>query len=143
MPWTRNQHYRILEEEEILSVYFPGRVTWLHGRTKVEIKMTTNNENDYTLRVYLPEDFPNSVPDLVVTESPQPMPDWQNNGQTHTLTRHDGFLRICHYRITRWSPDNNLYDVFMKGRLWLEAYEGHLRTSLPLDHFLRDMDIKQ
>jgi hypothetical protein len=31
----------------------------------------------------------------------------------------------------------------MKGRLWLEAYEAHLRTSQPLDDFLGDMQINQ
>jgi hypothetical protein len=143
MAWSPAQRQRILVERDILSVYFPDRVTWLHGQTKVEIRMTTNNDNEYCLRVYLPADFPNSVPDMVVKQSPQPMPNWENNGQTHTLTRRDGFLRICHYRASRWSSDNTLYQVFMKGRLWLEAYEAHLRTSQPLDDFLGDMQINQ
>ena len=143
MSWSPAQRQRILDERDILNVYFPDKVTWLHGQTKVDIRMSTNNNNEYCLRVYLPEDFPNSVPDLVVTHSPKPMPNWENNGQTHTLKRRDGFLRICHYRISRWSCENNLYDVFMKGRLWLEAYEAHLRTSKPLDHFLRDMQMNK
>ena len=143
MSWNHVQRQRILVERDILNVYFPGKVTWLPGQTRVEIRMKTNNDNEYCLRVYLPDDFPNSVPDMVVTSSPKRMPNWENNGQTHTLKPHDGFLRICHYRASRWSNDTTLYEVFMKGRLWLEAYESHLLTSKPLDHFLRDMQISQ
>lgn len=142
MFWTARQHRRILDEKEILSIYFPGRVTWLDGLTKVDVKMTTNDNNDYKLRVYLPEDHPNSVPDLVITESTMPLPSWENNGLTHTLKRRDGCLTICHYRASRWNPqEQNLYDVFMKGRLWLEAFEAHLRTSLPMGEFLKEMEI--
>mgnify|MGYP002803389171 CR=1 FL=1 len=97
MSWSPAQRQRILDERDILNVYFPDKVTWLHGQTKVDIKMTTNNNNEYCLRVYLPEDFPNSVPDLVVTHSPKPMPNWENYGQTHRLKRRE----------------NNLYDIFM------------------------------
>ena len=143
MPWTRVQLHRILVERDILNTYFPGKVTWLQGQTKVEVRMTTNNDNEYCLRVYLADDFPNSVPDMVVAQSPKPMPNWENNGQTHTLKRRDGFVRICHYRVSNWSSENTLYQVLLKGRLWLEAYEAHLRTSKPLDNFLRDMQINQ
>lgn len=143
MPWSPVQRHRILIERNILDIYFPGKVTWLQGQTKVEVRMTTNNDNEYCLRVYLAEDFPNSVPEMVVTQSPKPMPNWENNGETHTLKRRDGFVRICHYRASNWSDENTLYQVFLKGRLWLEAYEGHLRTSKPMDYFLRDMQINK
>lgn len=122
MPWSPLQRQRIVLERDILNVYFPNKVTWLHRLGKVEVKMKTNNENEYCLRVYLPEDFPYSVPDMVVAQSPEPMPNWENNGETHTLTRRDGLLRICHFRVSVWSNDNTLYEMFMKGRLWLEAY---------------------
>ena len=141
MSWSKVQRSRILEERDILNAYFPSRVTWRDGATNVEIRMTTNSDNEYCLRVYLPDDFPNSVPDMVITESPQPMPDWQSGSQTHTRKRRDGFLRICHYRRARWDCDNYLYHVFLKGRLWLEAYEAHLRTSEPVDQFLRQMQL--
>ena len=141
MSWSKAQCLRILEERDMLSAYFPGKVTWRDRATKVEIRMTTNSDNEYCLRVYLPDDFPNSVPDMVIIESPQPMPDWQSGSQTHTRKRRDGFLRICHYRRARWDCDNYLYHVFLKGRLWLEAYEAYLRTSEPVDQFLRQMQL--
>ena len=28
----------------------------------------------------------------------------------------------------------------MKGRVWLEAYEGHIKTGQPMTYFLREMN---
>ena len=139
MQWNGVQMRRINVEREILDKYFPGKVRWidLRGDTKVEVTMTTNNDKTYCLRLYLPHDFPNSVPDLVVCNSPAPMPNWGGRGETHTLKQRDGNLRICHYRPSHWSDCNTFYQIFMKGRLWLEAYEGYLRTGAPVDNFLR------
>lgn len=145
MPWSPVQFHRIIVEKRVLDNYFAGKVKWLNPRrdTTVELTMTTNNDKHYTLRVYLPDDFPNSVPDMVVSNSPAPMPDWEGNGETHTLKRRDGYLRICHYRSSHWTDENTLYQVFMKGRLWLEAYEGYLRTGSPMDDFLKHMPLKE
>jgi hypothetical protein len=57
----------------------------------------------------------------------------------HVLGTRDGGTKICHSRSSRWVPENTLYLVALKGRVWLEAYEAHLRTRKPLDRFLRHM----
>ena len=54
----------------------------------------------------------------------------------HTLERKYGFQSICHFYPPDWTADITLYQMFMKGRLWIEAYEGHLETVRKLDHFL-------
>ena len=64
---------------------------------------------------------------------------WGIAADKYTLGYRDGFLRICHDRQTRWTDRSWLYEVTMKGRLWLEAYEGHLRTGKHLNTFLRPM----
>ena len=41
----------------------------------------------------------------------------------------------------KWSNDNSLYQVLMKGRIWLEAYEIHLRTGEDLEKYLAHMSV--
>ncbi|XP_028404882.1 uncharacterized protein LOC114527436 [Dendronephthya gigantea] len=147
MPWTPAQRTRLVTEKRILEQFFPGRVQWIdpQGDTKVEVSLNTNNGNKYRLRIYLKaadsssSDFPNSVPDMVVCSSPKPMPKWGADGKKHTLGYRDNFVKICHYRTSRWTDRSTLYEVVMKGRVWLEAYEGHLMTGKCLSEFLGEM----
>ena len=140
MPWSEAQRKRLAAEKAVLDHYFPGCVKWIDptGDTKVEVKLKTNNDNQYTLRIYI-GDFPNSVPVMVVVSSPKPMPDWNVSVTNHTLGERDGYLKICHYHDSQWTDRSSLYEVFMKGRVWLEAYEGHLRTKKSMSYFLREM----
>jgi hypothetical protein len=58
----------------------------------------------------------------------------------HTLSpvySHPQYVRICHYR--DWDPNKTLYLVLMKARLWVEAYEAHLRHGNPIDNYLGHM----
>ena len=109
------------------------------GDTKVEVTLKTNNGNKYTLRIYI-GNFPNAIPDMVVVSSPKPMPVWGVSIANHTLSVRDGYLRICHYQDSQWTDRSSLYEVVRKGRVWLEAYEGHIRTGQPMNYFLREMD---
>ena len=142
MPWSQTQMGRLAAEKSVLDHYFSGCVKWIDPtrHTKVEVTLKTNNDNEYTLRVYIGSDFPNSIPDMVVVRSPKPMPDWGGSYTNHTLGKRDGYLKICHYHYSQWSDRSSLYEVVMKGRVWLEAYEGHLRTGKPMNYFLREME---
>ena len=147
MGWTPAQRQRLATERRLLEHFFPGCVTWIdpRGDTKVEVALVTNNNRKYRLRIYLKSenssssDFPNSVPDMVVSDSPKPMPQWGSNGETHTLGHRDGFSKICHYRSSCWTDRSTLYEVVMKGRIWIEAYEGHLTTGKKMNYFLGEM----
>jgi len=147
MGWSSTQQRRLQVERQVLSKYFPS-FQWLNptdsGNTRVEGNVCTNAMNVYTLRVYVPSDFPNSRPDMVVT-SPYPLrgyggkdlKDYETSSSMHLLSPRDGYVKICHYR--DWSPELTLYLAVLKGRIWLEALEGHRKTGQPLDHFLRHM----
>lgn len=120
------------------------------GSTIVEARATCTNSKEYTLRVYLPSDFPNSCPDMVVKP---PSSTWfsyylrkkdgskmdDTSGSDHTLEGRDGYTKICHFRSCLWKSDYTIYQVIMKGLIWLEAYEAHLRTGRPLGSFLKEM----
>lgn len=144
MPWNERQRSRLALERKLLKEMFPEEdiITWIHRRenTKVEIQISTNRNNPYKLRVYIPEDFPNSVPEMVVCDSPNPMPNWNASHVNHTLDQRDGCVSICHYYWRRWSPNKNkLWEIFKKGRHWLEAYESSLETGKPIDFYLDAM----
>jgi hypothetical protein len=142
MSWSQAQRDRLAAEKSVLDHSFPGCVKWIDpiGDTKVEVALKTNNDNEYTLKIYIGRDFPNSIPEMVVVSSPKPMPDWECSSTTHTLWKRDGYLQICHYHSSQWTDRSSLYEVVMKGRVWLEAYEGHLRTGNPMNYFLREME---
>ncbi len=141
MPWSQIQRRRLAAEKRLLECYFRGCMKWIDpaGDTKVDVALTTNNDNKYTLRLYIGQDFPNSVPQMLVVSSPKPMPDWGGSGITHTSRKRDGFLKICHCHYSKWTDRISLFEVVMKGRIWLEAYEAHLSTGKPMNYFLLEM----
>lgn len=145
--WSQAQRQRLAVEKDILTKYFPS-FTWINpadsNNTRIEGQIKTNVGNIYKLRVYVPSDFPNSRPDMVVI-SPYPLKgyggkDMKEHGTSsimHTLDPRDGYLNICHYK--DWLPNITLYKVVLKGRIWLEALEAHKRTGKQIDQFLSHM----
>ena len=147
MPWSKSQISRLGVEKTILEKFFKDQLEWFDpsGNTKIELKLRSNSDTEYKLRVYLPTDFPSSCPNMVVvfpkqltTKNGQPLPLLDEH--FHTLGTVDDFTKLCHYSPELWTDDNTLYQVFMKGRLWIEAYEGHLATGNTMDHYLKHMN---
>ena len=146
MSWSESQRTRLGVEKGILDKYFPNdRVRWSNPsnvNSWVEITMASNSNKVYKIRVYLAADFPNSCPEMVMV-SPQNLK--QRNGRAlptmsdafHTLEQRDGYTKICHYRPGLWTAEITLYQVFMKARLWIEAYEGHIATGNNMDVYLK------
>ena len=145
--WSPAQRHRLAVEKQLLEKNFCG-VRWhdstSRGATKVDVDFTTNVGNRYTLRLYVPGDWPNSCPKLAIV-SPKTIRQRNGNslptssGSFHTLGSVDGYQCICHYLPSSWSASNTMYLVFLKGRLWLEAYENHLKTGKNIDQFLKHM----
>ena len=145
MPWSASQQKRLAMEKELLEKYFRNRVTWIDPghQTKVEVQVTCSNDRQYTLRLYVPEDYPNSCPNLVVKA---PMLRAYSGvylhhypGDNHTGYNIESYSGICHFRPNLWRANNTLYQVFMKGLIWLEAYQAHLRTGQPMSKYLSEM----
>ena len=53
------------------------------------------------------------------------------------LPSEDSYTQICPFLPRSWKGDKTLYDINMKGRTWLEAYEIHLKTGDSLDRYLQ------
>ena len=146
MPWSASQQTRLGYEKQLLEQYFRGnRATWIDptGNARVEIRVTCSSNRDYTLRIYIPVDFPNACPQMVVCNPSHCLV--KRNGTVmssadsddHTWGSKDGCTQICHYKPAEWTDDNTLYQVTMKGLIWLEAYEAHLRTGNSLSNYLQ------
>lgn len=148
MGWSSQQQARLGLEKDVLDTKLIN-VQWINptsaGNTRVEWQVNTNNGKSYTLRVYLASDFPNSCPKLVVSSPSSPLRKRDGSllnstsGKDHVLSAHDGLTQICHFIENRWTSENTIYQVLMKGRIWLEAYEIHLRTGEFLEKYLVHM----
>lgn len=98
----------------------------------------TNSKNIYTLRVDL-DQFPESIPKVFVTKMLKSKFGKDLNSpshEMHTLSSEHGYTRICHYGNSSWAPNVALNKVYLKCRVWLEAYEAHLKTGENLCDYL-------
>ncbi len=143
--WTANQCQKLGFEKDLLDKYFQNRVTWIdptrRGHTKVEVQVTCSNDKQYTLRVYVPSDYPNSCPDVVVKTLSKLKARNGMNLEDYSVENYigrtrDGYMGIGHVRPDLLGNSNTLYKVVMKGLIWLEAYEAHLCTGQPMSSFL-------
>lgn len=147
MSWSRVQQKRLLKERQILSQYFKA-FEWINPtdscNTCIEGDLLTNSKNKYQIRVYIPGDYPNSRPDMVVV-SPDPLIgfngknllDFGADMKMHTLSPRNGHVNICHYR--DWLPNLTLYLVVLKGRIWLEALDAYRNSGLEISEYLPHM----
>jgi len=142
--WSPQQRQRLGIEKTVLEAQ-KLRVTWYNptsrGNTFLEWETTTNSGNRYTLRVYLGADFPMDPPKLVVAY-PANITGYRGanlhncSAHNHTYSPIDGCVQICHYR--HWGPERTLANLFLKGRIWLEALEENKATGKALDKLLAE-----
>lgn len=147
------QRYQ-LEKDVLRQEHFPENAYRFVGigtsEPYLRIAAKCNSGKVYTLHIDLKE-FPEQIPEVYVTKM---LKDYNGNDMDHpsatlhTLTAKNGWTRICHYgsnswRSSRvwsgseWVPSVSLYRIYIKCRLWLEAYEAHLATGNNLDYYLK------
>ena len=146
MPEDRFLRARLKYERRWLEKYYNGEKFpwhWRNGMAAFERDITTSKKNVYRLRILVGENYPDQLPELVVCSSPKPMPkskEWQGTHATHTWPQKYGLLQICFYRQVCWATENKLYQVFKKGKQWLEAYDEFLTTGKPIMESLPTME---
>jgi hypothetical protein len=110
------------------------------AKPNLVVAQQTNSGKIYTIKIDL-SDFPYTVPDAFIT-NPKPLntrtgePMLGASHPMHTLPGVDGCTKVCHYGPQDWSSNVSLYEVIIKIRFWLEAYETHLKTGEPLSNYL-------
>lgn len=135
---------RLQLENAILEKYFPKKYKFENLRTKnefLDVGIKTQSGKVYRLNITLLPDYPNSMPAVYIVF---PVPLLQHDGsqmsdashEMHTLQGDDFNVQICHFKPENWNPNQSLYKVILKARIWLEAYERHLVTGNAIDNYL-------
>jgi hypothetical protein len=149
--WTASQRERLLLEHHVLqregfeqfSVYYDKAADSYYASGTA----SANSGRQYRLYVPIPSGYPNQRPPMYITD-PNPLRMFGGNPltsvgvshQMHTLTPHSiGWPQICHWRDTRWHSGILLQKVFLKGLIWIEAFEQHLATGSPLNDYVLTM----
>ncbi len=138
---------RLQAEKQALNYGFPSRYVIQNLNTNnafVDLGLRTNTGKTYRLKIVL-EDFPYSKPDVYVIY-PQGLRDYNGrqlssygvSASMHLLQPDaQGNIQLCHYSDAVWASNVTLYKVALKCLVWLNAYDGHLRTGEPLDYYLK------
>ena len=149
--WTYEQRQRLILESQILIRegfdQFQVFRDPTHDSYSASGYATTSSGHRYYLYIPIPSGYPYQRPPLYVTE-PNPLLMYDRRPVSslgvshymHTLTPHAaGWPQICHWRDARWHSQIVLQKVFLKGLLWVEAYEQHLATGQHIADFVRTM----
>jgi hypothetical protein len=149
--WTTEQRQRLLLEHRILQQegfsQFSVYINEAADTYSASGTTSSNSGRSYRLYIPIPTGFPVQRPPMYLTE---PCPVYAADGrrvsslgvshEMHTLTpASNGTVQICHWRDNRWHSNILLQKVFLKGIIWIEAYEQHLATGRPLSEFVRTM----
>ena len=108
----------------------------------VKMAAVTNSKKIYTLRIDLDE-FPEKIPKVFVTKMLKSKDGEELDSPSstmHTLESEHGYTRICHYGFRSWAPNVALNKVYLKCRVWLEAYEAHLITGESIATYLGEQE---
>lgn len=149
--WTTEQRQRLYIENETLQregfsqfgVYYTQATDTYYACGYA----TSSSGRRYRLYITIPSGYPYERPLMYVTD---PLPLLMRDGSKlsslgvshymHTLApSSNGMVQICHWRDARWHSGILLFKVFLKGLLWIEAYEQHLATGRNLSEFVRTM----
>lgn len=149
--WRSDQRQRMAAEHLTLQQEGMSQFSIYYDRTYDNYYgagwATSSSGRQYHFRLSIPSNFPDGRPELYITD-PHPLRTADGSlvsalgvsHAMHTLTpSSSGWIQICHWRADRWHPGILLYKVFLKGLLWLEAYEQHLATGRPLSDFVATM----
>jgi hypothetical protein len=150
--WTLEQRKRLsLENQVLIGEGFDQFQVYrnaTYDSYSVSGYATANSGRQYYLYIPIPTGYPYQRPPLYVTDpNPLLMCDGRQVSSVgvshymHTLTPHAtaGWPQICHWRDARWHSGIVLQKVFLKGLLWIEAYEQHLATGRGIADFVRTM----
>lgn len=129
-----NYEKRIMQKQlSYFHFYGGGKNPYFSGYYPTPIK-----KHIFGLKASIPQWYPDEMPQLYVT-SPNKL--YTYNGyetinaegishKFHTLPNGPkGCVQICHFKPETWDASQTCIGVFLKGMLWVQAYEIHLVTG--------------
>lgn len=137
---------RLKIEQQALDFGFPKRYVFHNlgsGNEWLEVGLRTNAGKTYRLKILL-DDFPLKCPEVFVFQpnnlrdfNGKLLKDYGVSATMHLLgPDSQGNIKLCHYG-DKWHGNVTLYKVALKCLVWLNCYDGHLRTGQPIDHYLK------
>ena len=130
----------VRREFESMHVYNRQHNTYFQGQV-----WRAGFRNTYTLRLNLPEDYPDEEPELLVID-PQRLimhdgvhaiNDLDTSHSYHTHKNEDGnCVIICH--TAEWDASKSSNYVLVRGVAWVTAYEAHLRSGKTIDELIHN-----
>jgi hypothetical protein len=126
-------------ELALLNQYFSGFFTF--HRNEIHQRLISQSGRFYLLQILLPPNYPNALPSVYVIQ-PKQLFSYSgeslntNSYEFHTVYDPGGRTKLCYMVSSQFSPNVTIYHVILRCRLWVEAYESHLRSGQPLSYFL-------
>ena len=121
---------------------------------------TSSSSKRYKLKLDIPDYYPDEMPKLYIVSpllllksfsdfqtivslgTPYGIQTINSMGTTHAFHTLEngpgGCIQICHFKSALWDASKTCIAVFMKGILWLEAYEVHLNTGMDISTVLNE-----
>ena len=107
----------------------------------LDCSLTSQSGRRYHLHLRL-DGFPTQLPKVYV-KHPTPLKNYlgipmrEVSAVMHVLSPdHEGCTQICHYGASQWRKNISLVKVVLRAKVWLDAYECHLRTGRDIDTWL-------
>lgn len=137
MGWSKSQQNRLMFEKQIMDRLFPQfEVKSPLMDTYWIGEMKTNSGKQYTIRINIPAQYPEQAPDICIvapsslyTYTGKKLQDMGCSHEMHTFTPENGYVKMCLFRTEYWSAEYTLTSCLRKARIWLEAYDEHLKSG--------------
>ena len=135
---------RLLFETAILKRYFANRFLFseVDGEEVLLVGVKSQAGKIYQIKIELSELYPLEMPNAFIVY-PKGLKNFKGkrlpefSHQMHILENDSKGVQICHFLPGNWNPNQSLYKVILKVKIWIEAYEGHLKNGKPINDYLQ------
>jgi hypothetical protein len=135
---------RKIYETAVLKRYFANRFLFtLDGRKEVLlVGVKSQSGNVYQIRIELSEIYPLEMPNAFIVY-PKGLKNYKGkrlpafSHEMHILENDAKGVQICHFVHGNWNPNQSLYKVVLKVKIWIESYEGYLKNGKPINDYLQ------
>jgi hypothetical protein len=131
-------------EIAILNQYFTHRFAFFEKESRkwLEVGLRSNQGLVYKLVIEISQNYPYQMPMATIT-FPKLLKGFNGkkinsySHELHTLECTKEYIGLCLFHPNQWSPNQSLYKVIVKAKLWIEAYENYLKTGKNINTYLK------
>jgi hypothetical protein len=135
---------RKIYETAVLNRYFANRFLFTLDRRKEVLLVGVKSQagNVYQIMIELSEIYPLEMPNAFIVY-PKGLKNFKGkrlpafSHEMHILENDAKGVQICHFVPRNWNPNQSLYKVVLKVKIWIESYEGYLKNGKPINNYLQ------